>query len=272
MDCTQVQSQLHRYLDKELDSAGVLAVDQHLASCAACQKVFGVHSALQGAIRKHVRYHTAPDSLADRVRAGIGGNAERPRSASRPAWRPLRIPGWLRPGGAAAAGANWLQLGSALAATALVSWVAAVQYNTPREDEVMSEQVVSGHARAMVTSRLTDVVSSDQHTVKPWLSSKLDFSLPVTDLAAAGFPLVGGRVDYLGGRTVAALVYRHRDHVIEVFVWPDRKGGRTAPVHAQAKQGYTLVHWTDAGLAFWAVSDVNPADIEAFVQAYAAAS
>jgi anti-sigma factor RsiW len=226
VDCTQVQGQLHRYLDKELDSASILAVDQHLASCAACQKAFGVHSVLQGAIRKHLRYHTAPDSLADWVRAGIGGNGDRARTARRPAWRSLQIPGWLRPGAAAAASANWLQLGTAVAATALISWVAAVQYTTPGEDEATAEQVVSGHARAMVTSRLTDVVSSDQHAVKPWLSSKLDFSLPVTDLATAGFPLVGGRVDYLGGRTVAALVYRHRDHVIEVFVWPDRKGGR----------------------------------------------
>ena len=272
MDCTHVQERLHGYLDGELDAASTLAVEQHLASCATCARVLATQSTLKSALRTHASYYSAPDSLAERVRAGVAGGSGRPAKARKPAWRPFRIPSWLPVGSAAAASGQWLQLGAAVAASALVSWVAAIQYATPGEDQVMAEQVVSGHARAMVTSRLTDVVSSDQHTVKPWLSSKLDFSLPVTDLAAAGFPLVGGRVDYLGGRSVAALVYRHRDHVIELYVWPDRKGGRSAPVHARAKQGYNIVRWTDAGLAFWAVSDVNAADIEAFVQAYAAAS
>ena len=120
---------------------------------------------------------------------------------------------------------------------------------------------------------LADVASSDQHTVKPWLSGKLDFSPPVTDLTGAGFPLVGGRVDYVDHRPVAALVYRHREHVINVFVWPDRSAaGRTAPTHSASKRGYNVVHWTDAGLAFWAISDLNAPEMKTFAETYAGAS
>ncbi len=130
------------------------------------------------------------------------------------------------------------------------------------------QQVVSGHARSVVTNHVADVASTDQHTVKPWLSGKLDFSPPVNDLASAGFPLLGGRVDYIGNRTVAALVYKHRDHLIDVFVWPERKAARTAPIHRPSGQGYNVVHWTDSGLAFWAVSDLNAAEMKSFVEAY----
>ncbi|HYL24826.1 MAG TPA: anti-sigma factor, partial [Burkholderiales bacterium] len=117
---------------------------------------------------------------------------------------------------------------------------------------------------------LADVASSDQHTVKPWLSSRLDFSPPVSDLAAVGFPLLGGRVDYIGHRTVAALVYRHREHYIDVFIWPEREPSRVPLIGSESRQGYNVVRWTEGGLAFWAVSDINPAEMKAFVEAYAA--
>jgi mycothiol system anti-sigma-R factor len=252
MDCTETRSRLHTYLDRELDRSSAVAVDQHLASCAACKAAFARQSALRSAIREHAVYHAAPPALVERIRKQIAGGP--PAKA----WR------WL----------EWrpLQLGAAFAATALVSWIAAVEYTRPRGDELIVDQVVSGHARSVVTSHLADVASSDQHTVKPWLSSKLDFSPPVTDLAAAGFPLVGGRVDYLQNRPVAALVYRHREHVINVFVWPDRSGGRTAPKPSASRRGYNVVHWTDGGLAFWAISDLNAAELRTFAETCAGAS
>jgi len=268
MDCTESRSRLHAYLDQELDLPSVVAIDQHLASCAACKAIFARQSALQSGIRKHAEYHAAPAALVERIRAQIGaqiGSAARqaPARAPRSPWR------WLqhRP----------LQLGAAFAAVALVSWTAAIEYSHPRGDELIIEQVMSSHARSVVTSHLADVASSDQHTVKPWLSGRLDFSPPVVDLVGAGFPLVGGRVDYVDHRPVAALVYRHREHVINVFVWPERSiggtaAGRTAPTPSASRRGYNIVHWTDGGLAFWAISDLNAAEMKTFAETYAGAS
>jgi len=248
MDCTDTLSRLDAYLDQELDPPGIMAIDRHLAACAACQQAFAAQSALQSGIRRHATYYNAPERLKERIRAGIGS----PRPSF--GWQWPKFP--------------QLQLGAAMAAAAVVSWIAAVEYTAPREDELIMEQVVSGHARSVVTNHVADVASTDQHTVKPWLSGKLDFSPPVNDLAGAGFPLLGGRVDYIGNRTVAALVYKHREHLIDVFVWPERKAARTTPIHRPSGQGYNVVHWTDAGLAFWAVSDLNAAEMKSFVEAY----
>lgn len=123
----------------------------------------------------------------------------------------------------------------------------------------------------MLTNHLVEIASSDQHTVKPWLSAKLDFSPPVTDLTTAGFPLTGGRLDYVDNRPVAALVYRHRQHVINLFVWPAAKSARSS-IQASSQQGFNLLHWSDAGMTFWAISDLNQADIKTFAAAYASAN
>jgi len=246
MECTDSTSRLDAYLDQELDAPGIAAIDRHLAACAACKEIFGAQSALQSGIRRHATYYTAPERLKERICARIGTPSSR--------WQWPSFP--------------QLQFGAAIAATALLSWVTAIEYVALREDDPIMEQVVSGHARAVVTSHVADVASTDQHTVKPWLSGKLDFSPPVNDLAGAGFPLLGGRVDYIGNRTVAALVYKHREHLIDVFVWPERNAGRTTPAHRPSGQGYNVVHWTDAGLAFWAVSDLNAAEMKSFVEAY----
>jgi len=251
MECTDSTSRLDAYLDQELDAPGIAAIDRHLASCAACKEIFGAQSALQSGIRRHATYYTAPERLKERIRAGIG-------SPARPSF------GWQWPK------FPQLQFGAALAAAAVVSWIAAVEYTAPREDDLIMEQVVSGHARAVVTSHVADVASTDQHTVKPWLSGKLDFSPPVTDLADAGFPLAGGRLDYLDNRPVAALVYRYRQHVINLFVWPDEKSGRV-PTQALSKHGYNVLRWSDAGMTFWAISDVNAADLKTFAETYASA-
>jgi anti-sigma factor RsiW len=158
-----------------------------------------------------------------------------------------------------------------VAATAIVTWIAASYFNTPSREEIIAAQVVADHSRSMITSRLTDVASSDQHTVKPWLSSKLDFSPPVSDLTTAGFPLVGGRVEYLDNRPVAALVYKHRQHVIDLFIWPASETTRTA-ARALGRQGYQVMHWQHDGMTFWAVSDLNAADLKSFVETFSQAT
>lgn len=254
MECTEIRSRLHPYLDGELELDAALAIERHLAACADCQAIFSRQSALQSAIRQHAEYHRAPPALADRIGKRIG-------ASSPPARRLPSFSQWLP---------RWLPVGAAVAATAVITWTAAVQYAGVSGDERLAEQVITEHARSMVTNRLVDVASSDQHTVKPWLSARLDFSPNAVDLVGSGFPLVGGRLDYLDQRPVAALVYRHRQHVIDLFVWPQHKP-QDVPLRESASKGYNVVRWSEGGMTYWAVSDVNAEDLKAFVDAYASA-
>jgi len=263
MDCTDVRGRLHGYLDDELERSSALELERHLDSCDACRNEVARYSTLRKAIGTHATYHRAPAGLAHRIRAQV---ARGPSVAPAPRRR-----SWWPTGSLIAARPQWLQLGAAIAATALVTWTAALHFAGPAGDELTAERVIAGHARSVVTGHLADVASSDQHSVKPWLSGRLDFSLPVVDLTGSGFPLVGGRLDYLDERPVAALVYKHREHVINLFVWPLRDGGETAPVRSLAKRGYNVLHWTQDGMAFWAVSDLNAAEMRSFVAAYSAA-
>lgn len=251
MDCTETQRRLHAYLDQELDRPDMVAIEHHLASCPRCKGVLATRSALSAGLRRHADYHHgAPRELARRIRARL-------YSEPKPRWQ------WPRFG-------RWVPMGVAAALAAVISWTAAIQYASAPADPMLAEQVIAGHARAIVTNHLMEVASSDQHTVKPWLSGKLDFSLPVPDLATAGFPLAGGRLDYLDNRAVAALVYRSRQHVIDLFVWPDSKPGDTPP-HTLARQGYNVLWWKQDGMNYWAISDVNAADLKSFSAAYASA-
>ena len=132
--------------------------------------------------------------------------------------------------------------------------------NVPQQSQSIEDQLLASHVRSMLADHLTDVLTSDQHTVKPWFNGKIDFSPPVVDLAAQGFPLVGGRVDYLDGRVVAALIYRRHGHVINLFIWPATLETRSNT----EKDGYNFVEWNVDGLVFWAVSDVAAPDLSAF--------
>lgn len=251
MDCIETRQRLHPYLDREIDVEGALAVESHLAGCAACRSLFAAQQALQSGVRRHATYFGAPPGLAQRVRREAGRGP-----AARFGWLSLR---------------QWLPLGAAVAATALLTWTAALQYAGMPGEERIAEQVVNGHARAVMTAHRIDVASSDRHTVKPWLSSRLDFSPPVVDLASAGFPLDGGRLDYLDGRTVATLCYRSRQHWIDLFVWPERDARGDRAARTSSRQGYNIVTWRTGGMAFWAISDVNADDLKAFVEAYVGA-
>ena len=173
------------------------------------------------------------------MRAALRATAE-PR-ASRPTWRALA-------------------LAASLAAVALGSWRLALWRAA---GDTLTDEVLTSHVRSLMPGHLTDVLSSDQHTVKPWFNGRLDFSPPVYDFGGRGYPLLGGRLDYLNGRTVAVLVYGRRQHVINVFLWPAARGATAGPA-AATRQGYHLRHWTATGYAYWVVSDLGVPELTDF--------
>jgi anti-sigma factor RsiW len=141
-------------------------------------------------------------------------------------------------------------------------WLAG---SSASESGALTGDVVTSHVRSLMAGHLTDVASTDQHTVKPWFAGKLDFSPPVTDFAAEGYPLIGGRLDYLHGRSVAALVYERRKHLINVFVWPTTEKDE-AMTQSTTRQGFHVLHGTKRSMAFWIVSDLNAEELERFAR------
>ena len=187
---------------------------------------------------RHATYYRAPPALQWRI-----------RSALRSAYRPERLAAWTR----------GFALAATLAAVSIVSWNGALLSASAPEGDVVAQEVVTAHIRSLLgEGHLNDVLSTDQHTVKPWFSGKLDFAPPVRDYASVGLRLTGGRLDYLDGRQVAALTYAHERHVVNLFIWP-APSGQDAPPVALARQGYSMRRWTKGGMNYWAVSDIDPA-------------
>ena len=253
MDCKHSQQMMSAYLDAELDAADLRRMEAHLSSCAACQAPLAQLQALRDKIAAQATRHAAPEHLKQRIHAAL--LAERPRQADAP----------RRGAGTRAWPWAWINLGLAGAATAAFAVTLALYLGQPSAGELMEQELVASHFRALMPDHLADVASTDQHTVKPWFTGKLDFSPPVYDLAAQGYTLVGGRLDYLQRRPVAALAYRHRQHIMNLYIWPDSAGHDSAP-RAAARQGFHLLHWSQDGMRYSAVSDMNPQDLADFAR------
>ena len=248
MVCRDVMDRLSPFVDDELDPVASRDVSRHVETCSSCAAALASQRELQVSLRRDVEYHRAPDLLRERVMRDLRAATLREAAPSRAAAQPWR----------------WLSAAAAVIAVAGGAWIVAT---LPRDrvNEAAAHEVVSGHIRSLLASHLTDVASTDQHTVKPWFSGKLDFSPPVTDFAGADYPLVGGRLDYLQGRPVAALVYMHRKHVINVFVWPT-SGAREEVAPAVTQRGFHVIRATHAGMAYWVVSDLNAEELADFAR------
>jgi len=252
MECRDVVDRLSPFLDDELDPVASQEVSRHLDSCPDCAADLERQRQLSESLRRDLEYHRAPDLLRARVARDARAAVGREGARSRPAIRPWR----------------WLSAAAAVITVVGGTWLVATLPGG-QENALTAREAVSGHVRSLMANHLTDVTSTDQHTVKPWFAGKLDFSPPVEDFAEAGYPLVGGRLDYLQGHPVAALVYLRRKHIINVFVWP------VASAHegisgAVTKQGYHVIHCAHAGTAYWVVSDLNAEELASFARMLAA--
>jgi len=205
---------------------------------------------LSAVVKAKASRYEAPPELRQSISAAVT------RSAAPAA--PSRRTGWWSDW-------SWLKLGAAVACGALASVLVTQLYLVPGSGERMSEEIVAAHVRSLMVSHLEDIASTDQHTVKPWFAGKLDFSPPVEDFARQGFPLTGGRLDYVNRHLAAALVYRRHGHAINVFAWPLRNADQAASLKAK-QEGFNLIAWHSAGMQFWAVSDVNADELQQFAK------
>lgn len=252
MTCSETRRLLDAWVDNELDLRGALEVEEHLGHCTDCAAQERSVRELQVFARANLTRHEMPPGLDARLRAAL--RTETGAAPHAPALRPSRP--------RARRALRW----TAPLLAASVAAVVAVGVLRPAPERGLPESVVNAHVRSLLTNHLTDVASSDQHTVKPWFQGKLDYSVPVTDFAEEGFPLAGGRLDYVEETPAAALVYRRRQHVINLFIWPQKKQGGDSSVQRLTLRGYCAYRWSKEGMSYWAVSDLSDAELQKFVE------
>src|SRR5438552_4480751 len=265
MNCEEAIKLMDGYLDGELDPITNQAIEQHLRDCGRCDQAYKTHGSLIRAIGNATPYYKAPAGLRERIQSSLREEmAERPTHSVARDVQPLFSRRQRQPRTVLwETSWNWLALAAAVIFAAIIALNLVPRLRRPGADQFLATQLIASHVRSLMANHLTDVASSDQHTVKPWLDAKLDFAPAVVDLSSDGFPLIGGRLDYLDNRPVAALIYGRRKHFINLFVWP--AGSSTIGAsNAMSREGYQLLHWVDSDFNYWAVSDVNSNDLQTF--------
>lgn len=243
--CTDKAMLLHALVDGELDAANSLAIEAHIKTCAGCARELARIEAVRDALSSGSVRHRAPLALHDRIEAQIDDQS----SGAAPSVTQRRT---LQP---------WLASGISAIAASLLLFVAVPQITATS----MEDEVIGSHVRSLLANHLIDVATSDQHVVRPWFNGRIDFAPPVVELADQGFPLAGGRLDYLDGQVVPALVYHRRLHSINLFVRTAR--GVASPIGITTRRnGYSIIRWAHAGLEYWAVSDIGLDELKSFVR------
>jgi anti-sigma factor RsiW len=232
---------LHAYVDGELDLANAREAERHLKSCADCREKEKAIRELRAALTSDAPAYRAPAHLRKRLRAAWRHEARSTRQTLSP----------------------WLMFATGAAFAALIVAGALFQTTRAARGNTIVDQVVANHVRSLLATHLVDVVSSDQHTVKPWFDGKVDFAPVVRDFSANGFPLIGGRLDYLDGKTVVALVYHRNKHPINLFITPASTNRNSSPTGV-VRRGYNVLSWTNNGMNYWTVSDLNEAELRQF--------
>lgn len=247
MNCREARRLLHAYIDAELDAENSLEVEQHLKNCQGCSRNYHHYLALRTVIREGSLYFSTPELLRRRVQSSIRRADQSTGLVRRISWRSLSI-----------VAAVLLAL---FGVWGLLQWWSA----SSAPPNTLAQEVLDSHIRSLLSNHLVDITSSDQAAVKPWFTGKLGFAPPVIDLNAQGYPMLGGRLDYLGNHMIAAVVYKCGSHVINVFFWPSTQQEETA-AQTTTLRGYNLTHWTAYGMDCWAVSDLETSKLHQFVQ------
>jgi anti-sigma factor (TIGR02949 family) len=244
MTCDVSRSMLYAYLDSELDAPRAAEFEQHLEGCPGCARVLEAQESLRSSIQRAQLYEPLPFGLENKIRRSLRDASTSPATKKLAAWR-------------------WLAAAAAIVLFVGVSWKYGPKFHNDSGlfASTAAGEIVDAHIRSLQPGHLTDVSSTDQHTVKPWFDGRVPFAPPVRDFAEEGFPLIGGRLDVLQGQNVAALVYGRRKHFINVFVWPERAG--ESEQYTGAKNGYQWISWRQGELRLCAVSDTNRDDLVA---------
>ena len=241
MGCNRSATILHGYFDNELDALGAAEFERHLEQCAHCIDALEALELMRSSLNAARLYKKAPAELRQNIMAKI--------RLPRPVTIFPRRAVW-----------QWLAVAAALVLVTYTGLRMASLHRSQDYETVLAAEIIDAHLRSLQPGHLIDVVSTDQHTVKPWFDGRLDFSPPVRDFADQGFPLQGGRIDVVHGRSVAALVYGRRRHVVNVFIWPTEEKDR--PARSGSLQGYQWTTWRAGGMEFCAVSDAAPSALE----------
>jgi anti-sigma factor RsiW len=249
MMCQETRRVLGAYFDGELDLAYRLDIDGHLRRCTGCAETLKTYQELRYGIQASPMYYKASAKLKTSIRIPLQDTGKAEVS-------------WRRP--SSSGKIQWFAIAASIVAVTIATAIVLTALSGSSATEVIATEVLDAHLRSMMRDHLVDVSSSDQDALKPWFAGKLDFVPPVRDLTDQGFSLIGGRLEYLNKRPVAALVFRRGQHTINLFVWPASRPD--ASIHTSTIQGYSLVHCSWLGVTYWAISDLNPGELRELVK------